>query len=441
MLRASWTAALVMACSQDNPPPPPGHVHFETACAPTAAIAFPDAAVGQTAMMVIDVVNDGDVDITLPASATYPLVRLTGANSGQFTLANDDWRDEGPGELQYHCRRATILPVGGWCQVTVLFNPTTIGLKQANLAFMRAGSLPLSGSGIDPSAAFHADWVNPAWGLLFAGYGEPQRLAGPGGLLPAGGVLQLVNDSTATVSTALAVDAPFAYSSGNCPAILTPGGACSAGIGLASATAQFTSCLTGHLSGSGLDIPVTYTPAMPFPTGLGLENFGDGYGQVVSSDGTVDCAMVPNYNGELRCGTTYWQQPPTSLDLSATAADGSWFVGWGVDATPCETASACTVMVPAQSRLMSTGTLVGVWFALNSDKRIQINIVGTGIVHASLYCTSSCTLAATTGQMFPIEESTTGTFIGWSGDCTGTSSTCSLGTIENDRTVTATFSP
>jgi hypothetical protein len=83
---------------------------------------------------------------------------------------------------------------------------------------------------------------------------------------------------------------------------------------------------------------------------------------------------------------------------------------------------------------------VEAWFAPATDKHVNITIVGSGNVAGVVNCDRSCTLDVTPGQSIDLTPSTTGTFVGWSGDCTGTAN-CQLGSVINDRNVTATFTP
>ena len=79
-----------------------------------------------------------------------------------------------------------------------------------------------------------------------------------------------------------------------------------------------------------------------------------------------------------------------------------------------------------------------------SSNTLTVNKSGTGAVTSSdgrISCGSTCSATYTAGTIVTLTATALsgGSFTGWSGDCTGTNSTCSL-TMDRGRTATATFS-
>jgi hypothetical protein len=125
---------------------------------------------------------------------------------------------------------------------------------------------------------------------------------------------------------------------------------------------------------------------------------------------------------------------PTAVTLTATPETNGHFLGW-FDAA-CGSSPTCTLPAGFSSVQLAPR------FASAKAKAIAVTISGTGTVDAGHLgsCSASCTLYSESGSV-ELTESTTGSFTRWTGDCTGTQTTCNLGTVINDRAVTATFSP
>jgi hypothetical protein len=82
-------------------------------------------------------------------------------------------------------------------------------------------------------------------------------------------------------------------------------------------------------------------------------------------------------------------------------------------------------------------------FASAQAKAVHVTFAGgaTGSVTGALECTRSCTGWFEPGTAAALRARTPSTFGGWSGACSGTSKTCDLGAIVNDRDLTAMFVP
>src|SRR5581483_6480320 len=122
----------------------------------------------------------------------------------------------------------------------------------------------------------------------------------------------------------------------------------------------------------------------------------------------------------------------TAVTLTAAPAQGSTFTGWGGDCSG--TAPTCTVTMTGPAAVTAT-------FAIP----LSVSVTGNGTVTGGgISCTASggsgCTAAETTGASVVLSEtpSTSATFGGWGGACSGTATTCTV-TMSQAQSVTATF--
>jgi uncharacterized repeat protein (TIGR02543 family) len=151
----------------------------------------------------------------------------------------------------------------------------------------------------------------------------------------------------------------------------------------------------------------------------------------VVEGGDVDCVA----NGA-ECSTTV--TTGSTLTLVETAASGYTFSGWNGDCGG--TSAACTVT-------METNRAVSAAFTLSAATRIlTVSVSGAGSVSdGEISCTSAggsgCTANETLGSQVTLTAKPDAgkEFTGWGGDCSGTSTTCTV-TMAADRNVTAAFS-
>jgi hypothetical protein len=153
---------------------------------------------------------------------------------------------------------------------------------------------------------------------------------------------------------------------------------------------------------------------------------GTAGGTVSSSPAGISCATT--CSSEFNTGS--------SVKLTAKAASGSLFVGWGGACTG--TASTCTVsMASAQS----------VTAAFNTGYTLSVSKTGAaaaaGLVTsapAGIDCGVVCSRRYEVGTSVTLTAagSTDAQFVGWSGACAGTASHCTVG-MSAARSVTATF--
>ena len=151
---------------------------------------------------------------------------------------------------------------------------------------------------------------------------------------------------------------------------------------------------------------------------------GNGAGTVTSTPAGIDCGTD--------CSEAFAEG--TSITLTATAAPGSTFMGWGSGS--CTGTGDCTVTVGADIAIQPT-------FALANSIVVTINGNGTGEVASSpagIVCPGDCSEQYGPGQnvMLTATPAAESVFAGWTGGgCAGTTP-CML-TTENAAATTATF--
>ena len=172
----------------------------------------------------------------------------------------------------------------------------------------------------------------------------------------------------------------------------------------------------------------------PHPTNyqLTVNKSGTGNGTAISDPvginlcSTCTSAWAPYHQGK-------------SVLLTATPATGSTFSGW----TGCSLASGyqCWVtMNMARTVTANFSTAAPTYHTLTVNKSGN----GSGTVTSSpagISCGSTCGASFAQGTLVTLTAtpSSGSTFVGWSGACTGTGTTCQV-TMSEAKTVTATFS-
>lgn len=165
------------------------------------------------------------------------------------------------------------------------------------------------------------------------------------------------------------------------------------------------------------------------------------YSLTVSTSGTGSGTVASNPAG-ISCGTDCSESyaSGTSVVLTATAASGSAFAGWGDACSGL--ASSCTVNMSAAKTVTASFTTV------SANRLITVTKTGsgTGTVTSSpsgISCSTSCGVASSsfssTSSVTLIATPTTGsTFVGWSGACSGTGS-CTVAAGTTSASVGAAF--
>ena len=184
-----------------------------------------------------------------------------------------------------------------------------------------------------------------------------------------------------------------------------------------SVTATFGGGTTGGGGGSFVQLTVSVS--------------GDGY---VTSTGaaTIYCTAA----GGAGCTATVQQN--SSVQLHAVAATGSAFLDWGGSCAGTSTTCVLTMSVAKSVSATFNGD--------NTTNNLTVSIVGSGSVTGGglVRCTVTGAIGCTAPQAADARVTITAVpnpgqaFAGWSGDCTGTTSTCTVD-MGDDQNVTATF--
>jgi uncharacterized repeat protein (TIGR02543 family) len=172
-------------------------------------------------------------------------------------------------------------------------------------------------------------------------------------------------------------------------------------------------------------VTATFNASGGGPFTLTVTRNGRG-GSVTSSPAGITCPSD--------CSQSY--ASGTEVTLTATANDGWTFAGWSGACTG--TGTTCTVTMDSAKAVTATFA-IGTAFPLN----VTVNGTGSGTVTSSpsgVACPGDCSQSYASGQAVTLTAAPGGgsTFAGWSGDCTGTGTTCNL-TMNAARNVTATF--
>jgi peptidoglycan/xylan/chitin deacetylase (PgdA/CDA1 family) len=161
------------------------------------------------------------------------------------------------------------------------------------------------------------------------------------------------------------------------------------------------------------------------PMLLTVGKSGTGGGTVTSSPAGIDCGATCQFsfvNG-------------ASVTLTAVAAAGSSFTGWSGACTG--TSTTCTVSLSVAKSVTATFTLLPMPLTVSKSG------TGSGTVTSSpagINCGATCQFSFVNGATVTLTAvaAAGSSFTGWSGACTGTSTTCAV-SLDVARSVTATF--
>jgi uncharacterized repeat protein (TIGR02543 family) len=160
------------------------------------------------------------------------------------------------------------------------------------------------------------------------------------------------------------------------------------------------------------------------PVQLTVNDSGNGKGTVTSSPAGISCGST--------CSASF--TPGSSVSLTATPTGAATFNGWS---GACSGKGTCSVVLNAN-------TTVGASFTLPpASVTVTVAGRGTGSVTSSpagINCPQTCTANLGKGAQVTLTASSAVgfPFAGWSGACSGTSTTCKF-TVKGSTTVTATF--
>ncbi len=158
----------------------------------------------------------------------------------------------------------------------------------------------------------------------------------------------------------------------------------------------------------------------------------------IEGDGTVT-SSPPGIGCPTECAATFTLG--AEITLTASAAEGAEFIRW--DGDDCaEQPSECTFSIGENSVVKAVFSEVSSQtFALVLAKAG----LGAGLVVSTpqgIHCGSTCNFNFGKDTQLTLTSSPddNSSFAGWSGDCTGSSTTCTF-TLSEDKAVTATFEP
>jgi hypothetical protein len=125
---------------------------------------------------------------------------------------------------------------------------------------------------------------------------------------------------------------------------------------------------------------------------------------------------------------------PTSVSLAATPASGSVFTGWSGD---CSGIGTCDTTMTAARSVTATFVLP------NQPYTLDLTLAGNGTVTSSpkgINCGKRCSTSFTVGDIVTLtaKPDKKHAFLGWTGACSGTSTTCTVSMMGN-RSVGANF--
>jgi Abnormal spindle-like microcephaly-assoc'd, ASPM-SPD-2-Hydin/Divergent InlB B-repeat domain len=399
--------------SPDSAPPPPPPADAPTAPPPdapppAASLAIDDGSGAITAWVSADtrvgahagatlfVINRG----TLASGALA--LSITGANAGDFAIVAAGSACAGK-----------ALVAGDLCPVRVSFAPTAAGPRSA--------ALHITGGTDDLDVTLHGvATARAATGLVLDASQIDFGAIELGQTGAAQAILSNPSGGTLTLDPRKA-SAGFTVTD-NCPAALAPGAACTLDLQFKPSTSGL---VTGTLTASAG--AVTATAAL---RGVGMHRVTialHGPGRVTSVPTGIDCGA--SCTG-LFLGT---------VTLTASPDAGAHFTGWA----ECGAQPTCAVPGNFPSVTLDA-SFVGadskaIAIALAGDGKGRIELRDSSSDNVITTCAASCTIYVAPGSEIALVALTPETFGGWSGACTGSARDCNLGTIINDRAVTATF--
>lgn len=159
---------------------------------------------------------------------------------------------------------------------------------------------------------------------------------------------------------------------------------------------------------------------------------GSGSGSISSTEESLNASSS---------GSKKYESDDTSVTLTATPSAGSTFTGWSgtaATANSCTTATTCTISMAADTDITATFVQATV---LTYDKTGSGSgtIAITNPVRTSLTNDATVGFLATDSSVTLTASAPVGSyFTGWSGDCSGTSTTCVVN-MSSAKSVTANF--
>ena len=196
--------------------------------------------------------------------------------------------------------------------------------------------------------------------------------------------------------------------------------------------------------------PMTVVASVDAPEYQVRSGNAGGSGTVTATGGntTVNCA-ISDAGATGACGDIYDKKDGSQITFTATPAAGSKFVGWS---GPCSGTGPCQF----QAAMPPNVPVLAASFAPAAEFKLTVTnrSLGDGVITSNpsgINCAATpdlplgrgtCTLTLPAGTVVTLTEApgTQNTFGGWTGACTGTSTTCQV-TLDQDRSVAVTFVP
>lgn len=374
-------------------------------------------------------VYDEGTDVTLTATAD---------SGSRFT----GWSGEG-------CSGAGTCSVSMTAAKSVTAAFTKLYTLTVNKDGTGSGTVSSSPAGISCGGDCTADYddgtsvtltATPSGGSVFAGWaGEGCSGTGTCQVTMGGARSPTATFTAATFPMSVSRLGSGGGSITSSPAGITCGGDCAEDFGAnvvvtLTATPDGSSVFTGwggDCSGTSTTCNVTMSAARSVTGGFAVARTltaakdGNGSGTVTSSPAGINCG------GD--CTEAF--ADGQSVTLTAAAAAGSTFTAWaGCDS---EVGNQCTVAMGTNRTATATFTLLQ--YTLTVDRAG----LGTGSVTGSpgaINCGNTCSDTFNHGQVVTLTASAgaNSAFTGWSGDCSGASTTCNV-TMSAVKSVTATF--
>jgi uncharacterized repeat protein (TIGR02543 family) len=175
----------------------------------------------------------------------------------------------------------------------------------------------------------------------------------------------------------------------------------------------------------------------------------DGSGSAIAAPNSLISSQPAGINCPGTCSVRLAYN--TSVTLTETTPTGWHFAGWGGACASSGLASSCTLKVPVG------GQAVGATFLYGTALTVTLNSLTAGVdgsvnlaVGTRTYpaCTdnggsqfTTCVYAFAPGAQVKLTAAPNQFyfFVSWSGDCSGTTPSCTVVMTSQDRNVTATF--
>ncbi|MBI3888715.1 cytochrome b5 domain-containing protein [Candidatus Nomurabacteria bacterium] len=160
---------------------------------------------------------------------------------------------------------------------------------------------------------------------------------------------------------------------------------------------------------------------------LSVTKSGTGSGSV--SGGSISCGTT--------CSTTV--NAGTSVSLTAAATSGSTFVSWG---GACSGTGTCSLTLNSNQSVTATFNTTTTTPPPPGTFTLSVTSINGTVTSnpSAISCGSTCsaTLGSGTSVILTVIPSSGHTFTGWSGACSGTSTSCTV-QMNTDKTVTANY--